>query len=350
MFALLNRIIRIFPSTKIECSKRNYITFYNWLFQLRRQIHSIPPRKFFKLFGYVIPCGTILPKPAIVTLISQYDVDENIGQLMTLARIALEKGDIERAEAILEMGIKICDEYQAYIAMPYIYDILASIMIATGNIKKAENLLVQIIEKMLQLGVPENDSQIVDFKLRLARIYSSYDENELAEIGFKKCLVTQEAKILDGDTSTKTGMLYVNILFWYGLHKIKSTKYVKAKQLIDSAYNYSMKIRGLTPYQEMVILYTLADLNFQLEDYDIALQNIQSAILLGKGIGSLDLPRCYLKLGKIYIKLSSSDVAQHWLNEAYKLAELFNDREVLEEVELILSQLPEKNRRTFFWN
>ncbi|XP_018572271.2 tetratricopeptide repeat protein 19, mitochondrial-like [Anoplophora glabripennis] len=266
---------------------------------------------------------------------------------MTLARIALERGDVERAEAILEMGIKICDEYQAYIAMPYIYDILASILIATGNIKKAENLLVQIIEKMLQLGVPENDSQIVDFKLRLARIYSSYDENELAEIGFKKCLVVQEAKILDGDTSTKTGMLYVNVLFWYGLHKIKSANYVKAKQLIDSAYNYSMKIRGLTPYQEMVILYTLADLNFQLEDYDIALQNIQSAILLGKGIGSLDLPRCYLKLGKIYIKLSSNDVAKHWLNEAYKLATLFNDSEVLEEVEIILSQLPEK-KATFF--
>lgn len=347
MFAFLNKIIRVLPTTELEFSKKNYALLYKWLFRFRQQIHHIFPKKNLKPLTYIIPCCSILPKAVIATGVSEYDVEENIAQLMTLARIALERGDVERAEAILEMGIKICDEYQAYIAMPYMYDILASISIATGNIKKAENLLVQIIEKMVQLGVPENDSQIVDFKLRLARIYSSYDENELAEIGFKKCLGIQEAKILGGDTSTKTGILYVNVLFWYGLHKIKSSSYIRAKQMIDSAYNYSVKIRGLTPYQEMVFLYTLADLNYQLEDYDIALQNIQSAILLGKGIGSLDLPRCYLKLGKIYVKLSSSEVAEHWLHEAYKLAELFNDKEVLEEVELILSQLPNKKTTLF---
>lgn len=347
MFAFLNKIIRVLPSTETELFKKNYIRLYKRLFKFRQQIYYILPKKFLKPLCYIIPCSTILPKPVIATGISQYDVEENIAQLMILARIALEKGDVERAEAILEMGIKICDEYQAYVVMPYMYDILASISIVMGNMKKAENLLVQIIEKMVQLGVPETDSQIVDFKLRLARIYSSYDENELAEIGFKKCLGIQETKIEEGDTSTKTGILYVNVLFWYGLHTIKKSNYIKAKQLIDYAYNFSMKIRGLTPYQEMVFLYTLADLNYQLEDYDIALQNIQSAILLGKGIGSLDLPRCYLKLGKIYIKLSSNDVAKHWLNEAYKLADLFKDIEVLEEVEIILSQLPD-TKTTFF--
>ncbi|KAJ8920850.1 hypothetical protein NQ315_015642 [Exocentrus adspersus] len=299
--------------TSFEIESVNGVNNIMWI--------AVDPLNRKKIFEF--SCGTVLPQPVVTSQVSQYDVEENIAQLMTLARIALEKGDVERAEAILEMGIKICDEYQAYIAMPYMYDILASICIATG--------------------IPENDSQIVDFKLRLSRIYSSYDENVLAEIGFKKCLMMQEEKILDGDTSLKTGMLYINVLFWYGLHKIKTANYTSAKQLIDSAYSYSMKIRGLTPYQEMVILYTLADLNIQLEDYAIALQNIQSAILLGKGIGSLDLPRCYLKLGKIYIKLGSNEVAKHWLDEAYKLAELFNDREVFEEVEVIFSELSENN-------
>nr|CAI5830304.1 unnamed protein product [Callosobruchus analis]CAI5835697.1 unnamed protein product [Callosobruchus analis] len=264
-----------------------------------------------------IPGSFVLPTvSSLNSEVTQFDVEENIGHLMTLARIALEKGEVDKAEAILEMGIKICEEYQTYFAMPYMYDILASISFAMGNYNRAETLLVQVIEKMIQLGVPEYDTQIVDFKLRLSRIYSVKNENTLAEIGFRNCLRTQETKIENGDTSTKTGMLYINSMFCY-----------------------STKIKGLSPYQEMIILYTLADLNTQMEEFDVALQNMQSAILLGKGIGSLDLPKCYLKLGKIYIKLGSNSAAEHWLTEASTLADLFNDREVYEDAEATLREI-----------
>nr|CAH7745939.1 unnamed protein product [Callosobruchus chinensis] len=293
---------------------------------------------------YFIPGSFVLPTVSnLNSEVTQFDVEENIGHLMTLARIALEKGEVDKAEAILEMGIKICEEYQTYFAMPYMYDILASISFAMGNYKRAETLLVQVIEKMIQLGMPEYDTQIVDFKLRLSRIYSVKNENTLAEIGFRNCLRTQEMKIENGDTSTKTGMLYINSMFWYdmpySLHKIKNNEYKTAKKLIDDAYSYSTKIKGLSPYQEMIILYTLADLNTQMEEFDVALQNMQSAILLGKGIGSLDLPKCYLKLGKIYIKLGSTTTAKHWLTEASTLADLFNDREVYEDAEATLREI-----------
>ncbi|VEN57852.1 unnamed protein product [Callosobruchus maculatus] len=290
---------------------------------------------------YFIPGSFVLPTVScsLNSEVTQFDVEENIGHLMTLARIALEKGEVDKAEAILEMGIKICEEYQTYFAMSYMYDILASISFAMGNYNRAETLLVQVIEKMIQLGVPEYDTQIVDFKLRLSRIYSVKNENTLAEIGFRNCLRTQETKIENGDTSTKTGMLYINSMFWYSLHKVKNNEYKTAKKLIDDAYSYSTKIKGLSPYQEMIILYTLADLNTQMEEFDVALQNMQSAILLGKGIGSLDLPKCYLKLGKIYIKLGSTSVAEHWLTEASTLADLFNDREVYEDAEATLREI-----------
>lgn len=192
---------------------------------------------------------------------------------------------------------------------------------------------------MLQLGVPENDTQIVDFKLRLARIYSSKDDNALAEIGFRNCLTNQENKIFQGDTSSKTGLLYVNVLFWYGLHKIKGGEYDTAKNMIDSAYTSSQKIKGLSPYQEMIILTTLCDLNMQLEQYEIALQNLYSAILLGKGIGSLELPKCYLKLARIFRQMGSESTAQKWLKEAHDLATVLGDVHVVEECQQLLKDL-----------
>lgn len=109
--------------------------FERWLQQLRLK-HCKP-------YLALVPCKVIISTTASKG-ISQYDVEENIGHLMTLARIALEKGETEKAVAILEMGIKICEEYQSYYVMPYIYDILAAISFATGDLSKAEVLLVQV--------------------------------------------------------------------------------------------------------------------------------------------------------------------------------------------------------------
>lgn len=308
-----------------------------------KYITNIGPESTYANFNkpviFFLQCTSLIQNRKPINEVSQYDIEENISHLMTLARLALEKGDTERATAILEMGIRICEEYENYVALPYMYDILASISFALGNMDKAEHLLVSAIEKLVQIGTPDNDSQVVDFQLRLARIYSAYEKNELAEIGFRDCLSKQKQKILDGDTSTKTGMLYVNVLFWYGLHKIRSNEHKNAKEFITSAYDYSLKIKGLTPYQEMVILYTLADLHMQLGENNLALQNMKSAILLGKGIGSTDMPRCYLKLSQIYMNLEAWNNATESCEEAIKLASLFNDSVVMDEAEYTLQKI-----------
>ncbi|XP_044748595.1 tetratricopeptide repeat protein 19, mitochondrial-like [Coccinella septempunctata] len=270
---------------------------------------------------------------------TEADVEDNILHLMTLARIALEKGDTDRAEGILQMGLKISEEHKVYLGMPYMYDILSAIAFAKGNLGKAEQLLVNVIEKLLQVGVPESSNHIVDFKLRLARIYSSYKESNLAEIGFRTCLNEQKSKLASGDFSSKTGVLYINILFWYALHKIRMEEYNEAKKMLNAAYEYAYKIEGLSPYQEMVLLYTLADLNMTLEDNIVALEIMQNTILMAKGIGSPDLPKCYVKLAKIYKRMNSPENAKISAVEAAKLAKMFSDQEVYLEANKLIEEI-----------
>ncbi|KAF5286368.1 hypothetical protein FQR65_LT12662 [Abscondita terminalis] len=307
-----------FLSPKVERFSEESIT-YPWTYKL-------------------LPAIAFLSK-TIDSIVTQNDVEENIAHLITLARIALEKGDSERAEAILLMGLKISNDNNVYLGMPYMYDILTSIALAQGNIEKAEHFLVNAVEKMTQIGMPDDNHHIIDFKLRLARIYSSLKDNDWAEIGFKDCLLAQKNKIKNGDNTTRTGMLYVNVLFWYGVHMIRNHSYKEAKQMLDKAYQYSIKIKGLSPYQEMVILYTLADLNTELGFYDVALQNMLNAVLLGKGISSLDLPRCYAKLAKIYVKMGVYDQAKLSALEAQKLAQLFDYLDIVEETQMLLAEI-----------
>ncbi|KAI4464509.1 tetratricopeptide repeat protein 19 [Holotrichia oblita] len=272
------------------------------------------------------------------------DVEDNITHLIVLAKIALEKGDFDKAEALLQVGLKICQDYDMSYGLPIIYDILASIAFSQGDTRKAESLLVTAIERMTLDGVSENNDHIIDFKLRLARIYSAHKENSLAEIGFKTCLDVQKDKITKGDMSTKTGMIYINILFWYGVHMIKNSRYNEAKKMINHAYDYSTKIKGLSPYQEMVILYTLADLNMELGEYDVALVKMQTAVMLGKGISSSDLPRCYLKLARIYMKMGVYDQATSAVLEGEKLARMFNKTDTVNDAKVLLDEIKQMNK------
>lgn len=246
---------------------------------------------------------------------------------------------MERAEAILQMGVKICEDHQINFGLPQIYDILATMALAEGEIAKAESIMVTIIEKLVQNGMKEDDHYIVDFKLRLARIYSGYKDNELAEIGFKSCLNTQMDKLEKGDLTVRTSLLYMNVLFWYGVHMIRNERYKDAKELLEKAHSYSHQIKGLSPYQEMVIMYTLSDLNLELGEPSAALDKMKSAILLGKGISSVDLPRCYVKLAKIYATMGVYDQAKLAAEEAAKLARIFGKFDVLDDAKTILDDV-----------
>ncbi|KAL3265234.1 hypothetical protein HHI36_009448 [Cryptolaemus montrouzieri] len=303
-------------------------------FPKRNENYSIIP------ISFALSSFKFKPKPSKDT-----DVEDNILHLMTLARIALEKGDTDRAEGILQMGLKISEDHKVYTGMPYMYDILSAIAFAKGNLEKAEQLLVSVIEKLVQVGIPEGSNHIVDFKLRLARIYSSYKETNLAEIGFRTCLNEQKCKIAAGDLSSKTGILYINILFWYGLHKIRMAEYSEAKTMLNTAYEYSNKIEGLSPYQEMVILYTLADLNMELQDNIVALEIMQDTIVMAKGIGSPDLPRCFVKLAKIYQRMNSLENAKNAAAEGAKLAKLFNDQEVFKEANELIENVEKSKKK-----
>lgn len=293
--------------------------------------------------------GIALPilAPSLVRTLSQRpktepdgnDVENNVETLILLAKEALKHGDTEKAEAILEMGAKICDEYGIYGNLPFIYDILSMVAFALDDLGKCEAILVNAIEKLIKTGLRETDTYIIDFKLRLARIYNLNNELDLAEVGFKTCLAIQEGKILGGDLSNSTGISYINCSFWYGLHKIRKGEFKEAKKLVNNAYDYSLKIKGLNSYQEMVILYTLTDLNMSLGEYNLALENIHSAILLAKGTGSLDLASCYLKLAKIYHQLAICELAEKAATEALKLALLFSEFQTGDEARAVLEEL-----------
>lgn len=78
-----------------------------------------------KLRNPTFKYGMLLSAAAAVSTLyynnsmTEEDVQSNLAHLMQLAKLALENGDIERAEQILKVGLKLSEEHKIYTGYYY---------------------------------------------------------------------------------------------------------------------------------------------------------------------------------------------------------------------------------------
>lgn len=187
------------------------------------------------------------------TKLGKSELKDEIAEIVVCARVKLLKGDVESANKLLKIGSKLCKKYNYEKGLTDIYNVSISIALSKGDIEWAESLILTIIKNMTQNGTPFNDDKVVNLKLKLARIYSSYGENDFAEVLFRTCYEIQSLKIKQGNVPICTGNSYVKILFWYGVHMIRNFRFASGKGLIDKAYDYSKIVKNNnTPYYLVV--------------------------------------------------------------------------------------------------
>lgn len=67
---------------------------------------------------------------------------------------------------------------------------------------KAERLFKEIMRRLIASGTDPDDNKIVEMSLKLARIYSDWQQDDNAILGYKHCISTQERKFRRGVTKT----------------------------------------------------------------------------------------------------------------------------------------------------
>ncbi|XP_044743389.1 tetratricopeptide repeat protein 19, mitochondrial-like [Chrysoperla carnea] len=248
------------------------------------------------------------------------DNKKNIEAIITMAEKALSEGQIQEAETILLVGLKIAENNDMEEEICQIYDCLINISYSIGDFGNAQDLIHQIVSRLIRTGMKTDDDVIITFKLKLARLYSHTANNEVAESTFKECISLQKNKLDSGPLSDKTGILYIDLLFWYGIFLFQNEKFEEALKNVELAYNYSNKIQGINSSQELVILSILAEILCALAQYDQAIVYLTNAIVIGKSINHPELALSYVLLGNIYLKKELIQEAKRWCEEGAKLS------------------------------
>lgn len=300
-------------------------------------------------------------KFTIKTTASTTTANANVQQILhniERAKSLIYHQKYEEAKAVLRETLNLADECNDIHQVPAVYDMLVTIAIVEGNIMDAEEMLVRFIEKLIQNGYADTDNEIVRYKLKLCRLYQMVGNTQMAEIGYRSCVATQEAKCLSApkdETGANvvvnvpdevTQMLYMSALFWYARFLTEGNDLPKAKQLMAKALAQQKLRPVLQPTQMMVVLYHAAEIEFLQKDYAESVRFLTAAIELGasQAPDNIELPLFAVKLGVTFLFMRLYDKALYWCEQGERLARMYGNESAISEATLCMQKVREFDR------
>lgn len=284
------------------------------------------------------------------TATAKEDSSSKICQILLQSKRFIETEQFEIAKIMLNEALALTSLSEDFTNVTLIYDLLLAIAIMEGNLIAAEDMLVQFIEQLIQIGYSDTDNKIVSYKLKLCRLYQMAGNDEMAEIGYQSCINIQETKIRGKDvpSDTSTDLLYVSSLFWYGRFLTQRNELQKAKGYMNQALEHDYRNSNfpiLQPTQRMVLLYHSAEIVFKMGEYENASKYLMQAIDVGKKLETenIEMPQYVVRLGVVYLYMKMYTQAKNWCEMGRRMAKVYQNDVAAIEADKCLEKLREDN-------
>ncbi|KAG8238488.1 hypothetical protein J437_LFUL004951 [Ladona fulva] len=282
--------------------------------------------------------------------------------IITIKRgiLLIQKGELNKAEQMLHLALKIAQEKQSQDGITYVYDLLANLAVEKGDLAKAEKLFVTVMQRLMASGAKQDDNRIIHCSLKLAQMHSEIGKDkggdpQKAEEGFGFCLDGLRNKVKPGRPEADdedTVLLLALTEEAYARYLLQQRRLTESQTYLESALKHlehgiSLTQRG--PDEEFRTALLLNDLGSVCSlrgDQEGAIQYLDKAIETGergikmrkaiknedegkKTIGDEELVASLrVNLGVVYAKKGLLEQAKKECQEGWKIAKRLNDKEV----------------------
>ncbi|XP_018371058.1 PREDICTED: tetratricopeptide repeat protein 19 homolog, mitochondrial [Trachymyrmex cornetzi] len=285
---------------------------------------------------------------SLPTLIFNYllgieDTDEEVPEvIMTIKRsvLLIQKGEYDKAEQMLHLALRQAQTVQHYDAVTYIYDVMANLAFDTGKYRKAEQLFVSVLQRLMSNGATEDDMRVIHISLKMAKVFEHLNEPKKAEQGYIFCMENLKSHI-EKDPDNKDAVLLQGIAFdWYARMLLSQSRYTEALNYLLQAYNICKKMNGEEHEQTVVLLNDLGTICCIREEYDEAIKYLSAAVKIGENLPDMvDLGSIHVNLGSVLLKKGLYDEAKKSCQRGKKIAESKEDNESLLEADECLKEV-----------
>merc|ERR1719510_1470211 len=274
------------------------------------------------------------------------DFDETLKNILRPAILNMQEGEYDKAEHIFHIALKMAQDVQHQDAILYIHDLLANLAYEMGDLKKAEKLFIDVMQRQIgQKGVAQDDNSIIAMSLKCASIFGQTEQHEKAQQGFEFCIDTTEKKIKSGirdeDTMVLWGMsrdVYAQYLMSIGRNK-------SAREQFKQAYDISCEVNGETDQQSLVLLNSLGTVSAAMGENKVAQEYFEEVIQKARVSESDHLAHFLVNYGMLNIQMDLLSWAKKYCSEALVLAKRKGDGEAYEQSQKCLKLITEGTSR-----
>lgn len=276
------------------------------------------------------------------------DSDEEVPEVIMMIKrsvLLIQRGEFAKAEKMLHLALRQAQTIQHYDAITYIYDVMANLAFDTGDYRKAENLFVSVLQRLMSNGASEDDMRVIHISLKMAKVFEHLKEIEKAEQGYKFCIDNLKSHI-EKDPENEDAVLLQGMTFdWYAQMLLLQSRHTEAFNYFLQAYNICKKINGEEHEQTIVLLNNLGTISYMQGEYDEAVGYLSAATKIGRNLPDMvDLGSIHVNLGNVFLKKGLYDESKKSCQQGRTIAKNRNDNdsllkadECLKEVKRLLS-------------
>jgi len=267
--------------------------------------------------------------------------EENLEKTVKMAILAIQEGNLVRADKLLHVALKLANDMQYQAAATHIYCLMANLAMERGLLGQAERLFTEVLKRLMASGEAQDSNAVVEISLKLAQIFIANGDIGKAEKGLEFSTDAMRKKVVaaGNDVEEDTLALYGMALDQQAQVLMAGDNLKEAEKLFREAVTVATKVYGEREEQVLVVTNSLASvLSMQGED-EAAAQLLEGVV---KAAGELDTPHLtafMVNLGLIRLKQGMLDMARVNCEGARKKAEDIGDKEVVAEADQCLHQL-----------
>ncbi|XP_037314080.2 tetratricopeptide repeat protein 19, mitochondrial [Pungitius pungitius] len=275
--------------------------------------------------------------------------------LLKKAKLSVSRGQLEVASGFLHQAVVVAHQTHNHQAVIYAYSLMANLAYVQGQLDHAEKLFKAAMSFMLSGGMPQDDNAVIEMSLKLTTIYAEQNKAELAEIGFRFCTESLEAKLQkhketavedlteEQEALRKDTRLLLGLCFDSRARYRASTLHLEqAGRDYQKALDICLQEQGHTHPQTLVLMSDLATILDLQGRHDDALALVQRAVDLSSGH-----PDQHVLLGNmagILLHKGRLEDSVRFYLQALGLAQQAGDHEAVEKIQEGLQEV--KKRRS----
>eukprot|EP00062_Callorhinchus_milii_P024822 gi/632985143/ref/XP_007909512.1/ PREDICTED: tetratricopeptide repeat protein 19, mitochondrial isoform X1 [Callorhinchus milii] len=272
--------------------------------------------------------------------------EDRIVFLIKKAKLSTMKGDVAEADLFLHQALHLAQEAHNTQAISYIYIQMANLSYIRGNLQNAEKLFKAAMTSLVGSGSQLDDNALVEMSLKLASIYATQKQHELATQGYRWCIDTLEEKLhkqasepLPAEVVVDTQLLLGLCLDSFARYLIDKQQLKLAQSMYERALAISQAVQGERHPQTVLLMNDLAAVLDMTGQQELAFQCVSTALQLAR---ETEHPHEHILLNNLAgILLHRGDYtgAKRVYGQALRQAEEKQDKEAIQHIHEGLAEL-----------